>query len=449
MSTPAAALPFALARRSTVSRAGYVFIAVFLTVVLEGAVRKWVVSSATLPLILLRDLLVIYMIFHAWANGSLRREKAITGVMLGWSCLVVAWGLLQLVGGQSSPVVLLIGLRFWLLYLWFGVAAAAAMNEADYRAAVMVAVSTLLLMAPLAVLQHFSPPGARINTQVEGGDEEGIFVAVAGVVRTTGTFSFTLGYSTFFALMAPIVFAVLGARKRTRVQSLFVMAVFVCFVIGSVVSGSRTTVIYSTLMLAVYFLGRLWLAKGKAKVRAAFAVVFGAVLVAVLLFAFSDALEVTSQRFEQASENEDFWTRVLTIFFGQPSTYDSITWLGAGLGLGSNLASYVRTGDTTVFALAEVEASRILLEGGLIGYALTALKVVVVALGVGKSIKLAYRQHSAYPILLWMTVSLAILTWSAVGQLTAHGLLGLMLAFGLLVFRHPTVDFFPRRGSSA
>ncbi|MDL9998385.1 hypothetical protein QTI24_07235 [Variovorax sp. J22P240] len=448
MSTTAAQFPRALSQRTSLSRAGYAFIAVFLLVVLEGAVRKWVLLSATLPLILVRDLLAIYVIFYAWNIGALRRQKRITTVLLAWSCVVVAWGLLQLVAGESSPAVLLIGLRFWLLYIWFGVAAAAAMNEADYRAAMLVAVGTLLVMAPLSVVQHFSPPGARINAQLEGGDEEGVFVAVAGVVRTTGTFSFTLGYSTFIALVAPLVFALVGARKRTRLQFLFVVAAFGCFIIASVVSGSRTAVIYSGLMVATYFAGRLWLAKGKGKVRAAIAIFFGMILVALLLYAFSGAIEVTGQRFEQASEVEDFWERMLHIFIGEPYTYKMITWLGYGLGLGSNLATYVRTGDSTYFALAEVEASRILLEGGLIGYLFTALKLVVLAIGVGKSIRLAYKQRSVYPILLWMTVSLAILTWPAVGQISAHGLLGLMLAFGLLVFRYPKMEFFPPRSSS-
>ena len=91
------------------------------------------------------------------------------------------------------------------------------MNEADYRAAMRVAVWSLLLMTPLVVLQHFSPPGARINSQVDS-DEADIFLVIADVVRTTGTFSFTAGYTTYLALMAPLVFAVAGARKRAAAR---------------------------------------------------------------------------------------------------------------------------------------------------------------------------------------------------------------------------------------
>ncbi|MDM0070857.1 hypothetical protein [Variovorax sp. J31P207] len=447
MSTTAS-FSYAAARPASMTRAGKAFIAVFLIVVLEGAVRKWVASSATLPLLLVRDLLAIYVIGYALRNGAMRRQKGITQALLAWSCLVIAWGLLQLVVGESSPTVLLIGLRFWLLYIWFGVAAAATMNEADYRAALRVAAWSLLLMAPLAVLQHFSPPGARINNQIDG-DESDIFLVIADVVRTTGTFSFTAGFTTYLALMAPLVFAVVGSRKRPGRQTLFAAALFAAFVVSSMVSGSRAAVILSGLVVVAYFIGRLLLARSKSRTGAIVGVIAGILLLAVLLYAFRGAIAITEQRFQEAAEVETFWGRIFTIFIGQSVAFDNFSWIGYGIGLGSNLANYVRTGSTGAFALAEVEASRILLEGGLIGYVFTVFKVGVIVMGVRKAWRLSKRLHSTYPILLWAVVTLALLTWSAIGQLTAHGLLGLMLAFGLLVFRHPTVEFFaPRRPSA-
>jgi len=447
MNSTAASLPLNRVRRASMTRAGYAFIAVLLVVVLEGAVRKWAVTSATLPLILVRDVLAAYVIMYAWSHGHLKRQPVATAVMLAWSCMVLAWGLLQLVGGTSSPTILLIGLRFWLFYAWFAVAAASSMNETDYRTAVRVAVGCLVLTAPRAVLQYLSPPGARINAQTDGGDETTVFTVVPGVVRTTGTFSFTLGYATFLAMVAPLVFGVVAARKRTRAQSLFALAALGGFAVCSLVSGSRAAVLFAGAILVAYFLGRLWLARGKARVRAGVTVVVGALLVAALLYAFSGAIENTSQRFEQAAADEGFWGRLLMTFIGEAHVYNNFTWLGQGLGLGSNLAGYVRTGSQA-FTIAEIEAGRILLEGGLLGYAYTALKVIVILIGVGASARLAYRLQSPYPLLLWLTVSIALLTWPAIGQLSAHGLLGLILAFGLLVFRHPTTDFFPSRRPS-
>jgi len=430
----------------TLSRAGYIFLSVFLIIVLEGAVRKWVSSATSLPLILLRDLLALSLVLYAWKGGHFRRQKKIAVAMLAWSCLVLGWGLLQLVGGESSPLVLMIGLRFWLLYIWFAVAASAAMNEADYRAAILLAGCLMIALAPLAVLQHYSPPGARINTQVDG-DEEGVFVAIAGVVRTTGTFSFTSGYATYLAMVAPLVFGILGARKRTSRQQLFALTVFAAFVIGALVSGSRSATITSGMMFVVYLVGRLVFSKVRNKPAALAAAIIALVFAGIFAYVFQEAIGVTQTRFEQASAAEDFWERVFYVLFGEPWAYEAATWLGSGVGFGSNLASYVRTGSAELFALAETEGGRILLEGGLLGIAFTALKVVVLGLGTFKSLRIAKKTNSPYPILVWLTTCFAVIAWSAVGQLTSNALLGIIFAFALLLFRYPRLEIFPPRAS--
>ncbi|MBU1359305.1 MAG: hypothetical protein KKC79_08740 [Gammaproteobacteria bacterium] len=433
-------------RRATLSAAGYLFLSVFLIIIFEGAIRKWVSSATTLPLILMRDLLALGLVVYAWKNGHLRRYKKISVIMLAWSCLVMGWGLFQLVIGQSTPVVFIIGLRFWLLYTWFAVAAAASMNEADYRAAIRTAAGVMVLLAPLAIVQHFSPPGARINTQLDG-DEESVFVAVVGVVRTTGTFSFTAGYATFLTMIAPIVFGVLGARKRNNLQFVFAVAVFISFVMGSLVSGSRTAAIASSMMLVAYLVGRLLFSKMRNKPAAFVAVVVALALTALFAFVFREAIEVTQTRFEQASAAENFGERVMTVLFGEPWVYDIMSWIGYGVGYGSNLATYVRTGSADVFALAEAEGGRILMEGGLLGFAYLALKMVVIGVGAFWSLRVSIKTNSPYAALLWLTTALAVVSWPALGNLTANGLLGIMLAFALLVFRHPRLEIFPPRAS--
>jgi len=440
-----AAYPHAVARPAALSRAGQMFLAVFAIAVFEGAMRKWVATSLTLPLVALRDLLAFVLVVYAWRGGHLRRHRKITAAMFVWSLLVFGWGLLQLAGGESSPLIFIIGLRFWLLYTWFAVAAAATLNETDYRAGILLAAIMMLVMAPLAVIQHYSPPGARINTQLDS-DEEGIFIVVEGVVRTTGTFSFTAGYSTFLALVAPFVFGVLSARKRRRWQYVFATAAFVALVVGALVSGSRTAVISSGGMFMAYLVGRLLFSKARQKPAAAVAVVVSLLFFGIFVFFFQEAITVTQTRFEQAAAAEAFWPRVAVIFFGEPFVFRSITWLGSGVGYGSNLAANLQAvGKVESFSLAESEGGRVLLEGGLLGLAYTAIKVVVIVIGVSRSIRLAFRTNSPYPVLLWLAVTLAILTWPSSGQLTANVLLGIMLAFGLLLFRFPTVEIFPAR----
>ena len=117
------------ASTTTLTRAGRLFISVMLMVILEGALRKWLSSSLTLPLVLARDALAVYTIFYALSRGHLHRQKDVTIFLLAWSCCVVMWGMLQLILGESNPKVLLIGLRFWLLYIWFACAVTASMSE--------------------------------------------------------------------------------------------------------------------------------------------------------------------------------------------------------------------------------------------------------------------------------------------------------------------------------
>lgn len=445
LATPA--YPQALNKPLALSRAGWMFMTVFLIIVYEGAVRKWVASSVTLPLILLRDLVALLLIFHAWKNGHLARQMKVTAVLIAWSCLVLGWGLLQLVGGESSPVILVIGMRFWLLYPWFAVAAFATMTESDYRAAVLVGACMMLLMAPLAIVQHFSPPGARINAQLDTDDEEGIFLVVVGVVRTTGTFSFTSGYATFMTMVAPLVFGVLSAKKRRIWQYVFAISVFAAFAVGALVSGSRTAVISSGLMFMTYLVGRLLFSKVQHKAAAAVAVVAAVALFGVFAYFFQESISVTQTRFEQAAEGEDFWGRVLAILFGEPEVYAAVNWLGSGVGYGSNLATFVRAGTSAVFGLAESEGGRILLEGGLVGFAYVFFKLIVVAVGVFKSLRVAAKTNSPYPPIMWLAAAIAIITWPSSGQLTANGLLGIVLAFALLLFRYPRLEIFPARAS--
>ncbi|MEJ8854244.1 hypothetical protein WKW79_06675 [Variovorax robiniae] len=433
--------------RSGLSRTGRLFIWVLLIVVFEGAVRKWGTSAASLPLILLRDAIAGYLIFHAWKSGHLRTFKNQTSVLVAWSCCVIAWGMLQVIVNDGNPIVFLIGLRFWLLYTWFGFAAASSMTEVDFRAAMRTATWLLILLAPLVILQYASPPGARINTEVDSVEDE-VFIVIAGVVRTTGTFSFTSGFSTFLGLVIPIALAVVAARKRTLTHAFIAVAAFGAVVAESLVSGARSAVIYSGGMIAIYLLGRLVFSKAADKGKALATLLLAVMALAILAVVFQTAIENTQQRFGEAAEVEDFWERVLVYFAGEPTVVDYLSWIGVGIGRLSNLAGYVSTG-VAGFQLAEAEAGRILIEGGLLGGLYTALKLIVMGLGLYRSFVIAVRRGVIFPLLLWISLSIALLSWSAIGQLTANALLGFALAYALAALRYPMLEIFPSRAAAS
>ncbi len=431
-SLPASAGAEGVVRR--MSRAGKLFIAVLLVVVLEGALRKWVSGSLTLPLVLLRDLLAIYTVWYALRTGALNFRRLPAQLLLVWSGILILWGFVQLIINQFSPAILVIGLRFWLLYFWFGYAAAVSMTLEDYRRSLWVMLALLILMMPLVVLQQSSPPFAFINTQIDT-DVRDIFVVVTGVVRPTGTFSFTLGFTTFLAMAVSAIFCYrLLSRRAGRARLVFVLA-FIALLVGTILSGSRAAVLFYLGLLGVALLGSLWFSRGVGKVYAAMGVV---VTVAVMVGAavlFSDALVATQERFENASQTEDLGDRIVAMLIGEPETYNQITWLGAGLGKGSNLASYFESGERS-FMLAETESARILLEGGAIGVLFILLKLAVIVVGMWAAWRAALRIRSSAPLLVWLTLAVALTTWSTIGQLTVNAATGLLLAQALLALRY-------------
>jgi hypothetical protein len=433
--------PAARAAKARLSATGRLFISVMLIVIFEGAIRKWAAESSTLPLILLRDLLAMYLVVRAFTHGHFRRHPQLAFFMLAWSCCVIGWGLLQLVLGESSFPILLIGLRFWLLYLWFALAVAVGMSEHDYVAALRVLLFTLVLMAPLAALQHYSPPGAFVNRSLDV-DEEDIFVVIAGVVRTTGTFSFTSGFTIFVGLCAPFALGAFEARKRKPSHMLAALLVFGGLITCSLVSGARASVIYIGAMVLLFLLGSLLFAPMRRKGWALLATLFVALLVVVLAFVFQAAIEATQERFRVAAENEDLLERITSIFLGEADMLDKMSWLGSGIGVGSNLAQYVQFSTRTVFIYGETEAARTLLEGGLLGVLFVLLKFVVIVAGLFKGLLLSMKTQAVFPTLVWVAIALALVTWPAIGQLSANGLLGILLALGLLSLRYPRLRLF-------
>ena len=178
------AKPAVPARRARVTVFGRIFITVFVIAVFEGAARKWVSDSLTMPLILLRDLLVVYALYHAVRYSGFTPARRTVRMLLWWSAIVCFWGLLQLVAGINSLPIFLIGVRFWLLYLWFAYAAAELLEAQDLEAIYKAALAMLLFMAPLALVQHFQPPESFLNRQIEG-DPDTVFRVTADVVRTS------------------------------------------------------------------------------------------------------------------------------------------------------------------------------------------------------------------------------------------------------------------------
>ncbi|MGC2164413.1 MAG: hypothetical protein WA632_00210, partial [Gallionella sp.] len=345
------------------------------------------------------------------------------------------WGLIQLLVNQGSILLYAIGLRFWLLYLWFAYAAAVSMTETDFGFIAKVLLKTLLVIAPLVVVQFFSPPGAFINKQLDG-DVASIFRVAGDIVRTTGTFTFTAGQSIYLGLLGPIVLATISsASKLTTVKKLSIVIIASYFV-AVMLSGSRTALATAIIQFVCFIVFDFLYVKKQNKKSNKFLIFGTIVLLSVLPYLLSTAVDATRERIDTANISENFADRVSTTILGEV-TLDNLPFLGYGLGAGTNYAGRL-SGEE--FQLGEVDSTRILMEGGVLGLAFIALKLAIAVFGLKKSFRASRMSASSMPLLLWVTLPVALFMWQINGQLTINALGYLLLGLGIASLRLNTVN---------
>jgi len=415
---------------ASLGRTARLFLMIVLLVIFEGAIRKWLIPALGTPLMLLRDFFAVCIVIDALSRGTFGRAPVLFESLLIWSGVVLIWGLIQLLILQTPVWIFILGVRFWLLYLWMALAVAVGVSNYEMRFVIKVMLWILLGMAPLAVVQFLMPAGHWINYQPDT-EEEKIFTSALGVVRTSGTFSFTLGYTCFIAMTLP--FALVGAWHSVPIFSnrFIGLLISVALVVASLVSGSRGALLFFLFMAFIFLaLELVYSRNAEGKLKSA---LWGGMLFSVamvFLIIFPDLIFSMQERFLTASDSEDFLSRIFVIFLGEPEALAKFDFLGQGLGAGSNAASALLTGQS-YFMLAESEAGRVLLEMGLLGGVWIFIKFAMIVVGLFYAERIARIRGDVLPLVLWISIAYGVLTWAISGQISAHGVFYIMMAFGL------------------
>jgi hypothetical protein len=409
-----------IARPRILLRLDFALVAtVILIAVFEGAVRKWLAPGLTTPLLLLRDLAALAFVLRAAWGGTFRAMPVATQCLVAWTFCVTCWGVFQIVILQGPPVLFVLGLRFWLLYFWFALAMACSLTTTEVVGLMRLMIVLGVAMTPLVVLQHFLPPSSVLNVQPDT-EEEQIFLVIANVVRVSGTFTFTLGFACFIAVVTPVAISTTWSGVRLYPHRWMALAGFFAMAISTLVSGSRASIMFFVAMLALQTLAGFGAARtGRAVMRSAAKVVFGLIALVITLNVFSDAVLDTLQRFTAAGQGEDVVERIETELIGEPAARKEINFIGHGLGAGTNAGSVLLTGENA-FALAESEPARVMLEMGAVGFAWLVIKCVMFAAGLTKSVMLLIRNGETLPLLMWAATAYGMSSWPVSGQVSAN-----------------------------
>lgn len=330
--------------------------------IFEGALRKWFFPQYHEIIFFLRDPIVLFVYFIAWRNGFIKRDAILSiGIMI--SLLFVFLLFIQTVVVKINPLTLFYGWRLYFYYLPLSFVIKDSFHQKDIHKLIR---QTLYISIPLSVLAYFqfiSPPDSFIN---KGYSSFEVFTVAVGIVRTTGTFTFTSGQTMFAAsLIAMLVFAWLY-RKRYRLMSMPLL--MICT--GSsmailLLTGSRTAFFMTGLVVLATFAGLMFSNDSKLKSTGIFLLIF-LILIGTVMFLgpLKKSFDAISTRFEtaEAAEGSPFLRAIgpLIIFTHQLTT---APFFGNGLGLTSGGGSKLETGKAKVL-LAEDDWSRIIVESG-------------------------------------------------------------------------------------
>ena len=395
----------------------------FWLLIIEGALRKWILPEWSNPLLVVRDPVLIAVYLFAIPAKVFPRN--------GWTWTLFAIGTLSMLTTFAQlwlyfppKVIALVagyGFRSNFLHLPVIFVMAKVLRPEDVKKFGWWTLVLIVPMAALMVVQFRAAPDALVN-RTAGGEGE-MMMSAMGKVRTAATFSFVTGVVSYFALATG--FLVWAVLRRTVYNNWLLAAAGSALVIGIVVSGSRSVVgacaVVVASLVVVLFLRRDSINR------------FGQTLLVVVVLGFivtrtpifKEGLSVLSTRFTEVAEaSEQSVTRgLITRVFGDFEeaffVLGKAPFLGYGLGIGTNAGAKFLTGRSG-FLLTEGEWSRIFLEmGPVLGVAYVALRCALVG-WIGLLCLRSVRLGNVLPLLLFSSAFLPMLT-GQFGQPTILG----------------------------
>ena len=397
----------------------------FALLLIEGALRKWLLPQFSDPLLIIRDPIVLLIYAQAWRLGVLRCDGWLGAAAVMSFCALAAGLLAETV----NPVVMIFGFRTDFLHLPLIFLLPRVFDQTDVQRIGRVFLALAVPMTFLMVLQFRAGPHDWINTGVGGGWQIG---SALGRIRPAGTFSFISGPSYFFAAVA--AFVLFSQIQKGAYPGWLTALAGGSTMLACSVSGSRG-MLGAVVVVGVSLMGGLFLYP-RAIPRLARLALVGGVLFMIVSGTeiFREGQEVLGVRIANAAGSEGGLNGFLARFrsgFAAPFTMlFEVPIFGHGFGLGTN-AGAALSGARGKFLLAEDEWGRVMMESGpIVGLAFILLRTGL-ALCLGLQAARSARKGQLFPLLLFGAAGLGLILgqW---GQPTTQGFItflsGLCLA---------------------
>ena len=228
--------------------------AVFFLIVIEGALRKWVLPQANEILYFLKDLVLLGAYFNFYCFSGKREKFPNQGYIINILIFfVLVWCVFQLFNPSlGSPVAGLLGLRGYLLYIpliWM--VPLLFQSEEELHKFLRRYFLLIIPVGLIGIIQFFSPATSFINAY---SNENSVVTATFGAmssVRITGTFSYISGYAIYLLVSFGILISLFSIPQPLEWKVISVVELFLV-VVNSFMTGSRSVIFAQILFIVCY-----------------------------------------------------------------------------------------------------------------------------------------------------------------------------------------------------
>lgn len=347
-------------------------------VVCEGALRKWAFPGLQQQIYLLKDALLIlaYLGFLHSRPPAGALLRAIMGLKSLLMLSLVYFGLQVFNPNSPSILLSLLGLKNYLLYVPLAFVVPYMFSSAeDVERKLQKYAFLMIPFAALGLVQFAFPPDHWINGYVNNDSENLRLATMFGIVgsqlhaRTTGTFPYIAGYTTFLTAMLCLGASLATNNKWRLSGNVWPLLLVVVTIAAMFTTGSRgpiyAAIITSPLMFFIWRSADLVPMTTMLRIVAMWAII----AVAVSLLS-SGAIEAYQYR---AEHSDDPIVRILS---PMTEAYDILGETPViGTGMASTHGAAITIMGTNSYwwlqgVFVEAETARILQETGIIGFIL-------------------------------------------------------------------------------
>lgn len=345
-------------------------------ILLEGILRKWLLTPIEQPLLFIREP-VLFLIYYYYAKDFGINIKWFIPYMV-FSSFIGAFALLQAIYWEYPLLVPLLGIRFYLFYIPL----AFIMGEVLSKKQISRLLRFLLLSSiPLGIIvffQFISPVASPINKGLSN-DVEGRFTVVADVVRPYGFFTFVAPQVNWAAFLLAIIIICWENFKSYNLPKWLLFSSMISILTMGALSGARTYFVMGLIIAFFYILAGLISSNILIGIKR-ISYILSLILIFLVIFvvAVPKAYESMSQRQESAISSEgSTFNRAIDSLADVVEPIETAPILGYGIGAGSNAGNAVRGQDN--LSLGETEWARMINEIGIaFGYPILLIRIILV-----------------------------------------------------------------------